>query len=130
MPAGTGATAAAESRADTTVPGLAIDFDALEGLEQKARTSDARVQELEAMLAGRMSRDAGLSSLKGELIDVRASATRLSDDLAKERSRRRKLGATVRALEAANQSGESVGPWIEELLELLSEGASIPPPMR
>jgi hypothetical protein len=70
---------------------------------------------------------AGLTALKGELIDTRADAARLSDDLVKERTRRRKLVFTVRALQAATESGEAPGPWIEELITLLNEGASLPP---
>ena len=69
-----------------------------------------------------------ISTLKGELIDVRANAARLSDDLAKERARRRKMAVTVRALQAAADSGEAPGPWIEELVSVINEGGSSLPP--
>jgi hypothetical protein len=46
---------------------------------------------------------------------------RIADELANERDRRTKLVAAVRALQAATQSGEPTTPWIEELVELVSE---------
>jgi DNA repair exonuclease SbcCD ATPase subunit len=46
---------------------------------------------------------------------------RIPDELANERDRRTKLVAAVRALQAATQSGEPTTPWIEELVELVSE---------
>jgi|GEM_PF-6599868 len=46
---------------------------------------------------------------------------RIADELAQERDRRTKLVAAVRALQAATQSGEPTTPWIEELVELVSE---------
>jgi hypothetical protein len=102
-----------------------------EALERRAAESERRVQELEAMLAGRMApRDTGLAALKGELVDVRANAARVADDLAKERARRRKLAVTVRAMQAAAESGENTAPWLDELIGILNEGASIPPPAR
>jgi chromosome segregation ATPase len=57
----------------------------------------------------------------------RTEAGRLVEDLAKERARRRKLAVTVRALQAASESGEAVGPWIEDLVDILAEGGSLPP---
>jgi hypothetical protein len=118
----------AEVSEELTVPGTSLGFEAVEALEKKLQVSEARVQELEAALAGRASREVGVSTLKGELIDVRASAARVADDLAKERARRRKIGVTVRALQAASESGEDVAPWVEEVLAILAEGATIPPP--
>jgi len=50
-----------------------------------------------------------------------ASGGRIADELAQERDRRTKLVAAVRALQAATQSGEPTKPWIEELVELVSE---------
>jgi len=66
-------------------------------------------------------------ALRSDSIEPPADAARLTDELAKERSRRRKLGVTVRALQAASESGEPTGPWIQELLQILAEGASLPP---
>lgn len=57
--------------------------------------------------------------------DAKASAApsgrRIADELAHEKERRTKLVAAVRALQAATQSGEPTKPWIEELVELVSE---------
>ena len=50
-----------------------------------------------------------------------ASSARIAEELAQERDRRTKLVAAVRALQAATQSGEPTKPWIEELVELVSE---------
>lgn len=50
-----------------------------------------------------------------------AASGRIADELAQERERRTKLVAAVRALQAATQSGEPTKPWIEELVELVSE---------
>jgi chromosome segregation ATPase len=116
---------------EPTVPGLPILLEAPAGWEQQQVAAQARIDELQAQLAGRIRmsmRDTGLSALKGELIDVRASAARLADDLAKERSRRRKFAVTVRAMQAAAESGESPVPWIDELVSLLNDGATLPPP--
>ncbi|HEX7478292.1 MAG TPA: hypothetical protein VF331_10835 [Polyangiales bacterium] len=116
---------------EPTVPGLPILLEAPAGWEQQQAAAQARIDELQAQLAGRIRmsmRDTGLSALKGELIDVRASAARLADDLAKERSRRRKFAVTVRAMQAAAESGESPVPWIDELVSLLNDGATLPPP--
>lgn len=114
---------------EPTMPGVALPIEALDAIERKLEASEHRVQELEAMVAGRMAaRDPQLSTLKGELIDVRANATRLADDLAKERTRRRKLGVTVRALQAASESGEDAAPWLEEIIALINESATVPPP--
>ncbi|MEY4581403.1 MAG: hypothetical protein RL701_6106, partial [Pseudomonadota bacterium] len=57
----------------------------------------------------------------------RTEAGKLVEDLAKERARRRKLAVTVRALQAASESGEAVGPWIDDLVDILAEGGSLPP---
>jgi hypothetical protein len=98
-------------------------------LPEQLRLSQLRCAQLEAALAARPhpTRDEALATLKGELIDTRADATRLSDDLARERHRRRRLSVTARALQAASESGEAPGPWIEELIVILNEGASMPP---
>lgn len=126
-----------------TPPGIDIDPDTLSALDEQLRQKDGKIEELEAALAAERqarvaspeaerearaaARDASVATLKGELIDVRANATRLSDDLTKERTRRRKMAVTVRALQAASESGEAPGPWIEELIALINEGTSIPP---
>jgi len=117
-----------ESQADSTAPGIHVDVAAAV-YHEKLQASEARVVELEAALAARHaeSRDAALSTLKGELIDTRADAARLSDDLVRERTRRRRIVFTVRALQAAMDSGEAPGPWIDELIALLNEGVSVPP---
>jgi hypothetical protein len=123
--------------------GLHIDPDTLSALDEQLRQKDGKIEELEAALAAERqarvaspeaerearaaARDVNVATLKGELIDVRANATRLSDDLTKERTRRRKMAVTVRALQAASESGEAPGPWIEELIALINEGTSIPP---
>lgn len=121
--------ARSELTEEPTMPGIAAPSADLDALERRLEASERRVQELEAMLAGRMTaRDPQLSTLKGELIDVRANATRLADDLSKERARRRKLAVTVRALQAASESGEDPAPWLEELIALINEGATVPPP--
>jgi hypothetical protein len=104
----------------------AAGADIMAALEEKLRASETRSAELEAALAAR-TREAGLHALKGELIDTRADAARLSDDLIRERTRRRRLVVTVRALQAAFESGEAPAPWLEELLAILNEGASVPP---
>jgi hypothetical protein len=98
-------------------------------LAEQLRLSQLRCAQLEAALTARSAsaRDEALATLKGELIDTRADATRLSDDLTRERHRRRRLSVTVRALQAASESGEAAGPWIEELVAILNEGASLPP---
>ncbi len=144
--------AGSEVTEESTVPAMVIPPDALDAIERKLGVSERRIQELEAQLAARprdssspasapdflardsklsadfgTARDPKLSALKGELIDVRANATRLADDLTKERARRRKLAVTVRALQAATESGESPAPWIEDLLSILAEGATVPP---
>ena len=62
-----------------------------------------------------------------DVASARSEATRLTEELARERTRRRRLGATVRALQAASETGEATAPWIQELLTILSEGASLPP---
>lgn len=125
---GEGVGEAPEMTEESTIPGLPIALDAAAGSEELLRAAQARIEELQAQLAGRMSsRDSGVSALKGELIDVRASAARMADDLAKERSRRRKFAVTVRAMQAAAESGESPVPWVEELIALLNDGASLPP---
>ncbi|HEX4353585.1 MAG TPA: hypothetical protein VHZ95_11730 [Polyangiales bacterium] len=111
---------------ETTAPGTQHDPEVIASLEEKLRASEVRCAELEATLAAR-PRDASYTALKGELIDTRADAARLSDDLVKERTRRRRLVVTARALQAAFESGEAAGPWIEELIMLLNEGASVPP---
>jgi chromosome segregation ATPase len=109
-----------------------LDQDLVSALEEQLRARELRIQELESALNERerperaASRE--LSTLKGELIDVRANAARLSDDLAKERARRRKMAVTVRALQAATDSGEAPGPWIEELVAVVNEGGSSLPP--
>jgi chromosome segregation ATPase len=124
-------------------PGIDIDPDTLSALDEQLRQKDAKLEELEAALAAERqaraaspaaerearaaARDTSVATLKGELIDVRANATRLSDDLTKERTRRRKMAVTVRALQAASESGEAPGPWIEELIALITEGTSMPP---
>jgi hypothetical protein len=114
---------------DATAPGGLLDPAAVEKLEQALRASEVRCAELEAALAARSPavRDGTISTLKGELIDTRADAARLSDDLQRERARRRRLVVTVRALQAALESGEAAGPWIDELIAALNEGASVPP---
>ncbi len=128
-----------EGSDETTLPGMEMDADAMNQLEEQIRAKELRIEELEASLrvaqqnelAARTASEErppkDVSTLKGELIDMRASATRLSDDLAKERSRRRKMAVTVRALQAALESGEAAGPWIEELVSLINEGLSNPP---
>ncbi|HKU41422.1 MAG TPA: hypothetical protein VJR89_24865 [Polyangiales bacterium] len=115
---------------------VTIDAEMLTALEEELRAKDLRIQELETALRElRSERDKpqrdvarDVSTLKGELIDVRANATRLSDELAKERARRRKMAVTVRALQAATESGEAPGPWIEELVSVINEGGSSLPP--
>jgi hypothetical protein len=111
---------------DATTPGTQYDAEVLAALEEKLRASETRCAELETALATR-TREVGLHALKGELIDTRADAARLSDDLIKERTRRRRLVVTVRALQAAFESGEAPGPWMEELVSILNEGSSVPP---
>jgi hypothetical protein len=111
---------------DATTPGTQYDAEVLAALEEKLRASETRCAELETALAAR-TREVGLHALKGELIDTRADAARLSDDLIKERTRRRRLVVTVRALQAAFESGEAPGPWMEELVSILNEGSSVPP---
>jgi hypothetical protein len=120
---------AEDGQADSTAPGTQFDAAAAVAFDDKLRASESRIAELEAALSASsgQAREGGLSVLKGELIDTRADAARLSDDLVKERTRRRKLVFTVRALQAASESGEAPGPWIEELIALLNEGASVPP---
>jgi hypothetical protein len=122
----TGMAQAEAELGESTAPGTQYDAEVLAALEEKLRASESRVADLEATLAAR-AREAGLSALKGELIDTRADAARLSDDLIKERTRRRRLVVTARALQAAFESGEAPGPWIDELIALLNEGASVPP---
>ena len=124
----TGLADSAEVRNDSG-PGSASDLLARAELEQQLSGALARMSQLEAALAAAQTqaREPGVTTLKGELIDTRADAARLSDDLQKERVRRRKLVFTVRALQAATESGEAPGPWIEELIMLLNEGASMPP---
>jgi hypothetical protein len=112
--------------ADATTPGTHCGTEVVAALEEKLRASESRCGELEAALAAR-TREAGLHALKGELIDTRVDAARLSDDLIRERTRRRRLVVTVRALQAAFESGEAPAPWLEELLSILNEGASVPP---
>jgi hypothetical protein len=116
-----------DSPSDTTAPGTQFDVPA--AVYDKLRASEGRVAELEAALAARNAetRDATISTLKGELFDTRADAARLSDDLVRERTRRRRIVFTVRALQAASESGEAPGPWIDELIALLNEGVSVPP---
>jgi hypothetical protein len=120
---------AEDGQADTTAPGTQFDAAAAAALDDKLRANESRIAELESALSATsgQAREGGLSVLKGELIDTRADAARLSDDLVKERTRRRKLVFTVRALQAASESGEAPGPWIEELIALLNGGASLPP---
>lgn len=124
---------------EATTRKIVIDQETLSALDEQIRQKDTRIEELENALAAERQarvaastvspadREARVATLKGELIDVRANATRLSDDLTRERTRRRKMAVTVRALQAASESGESLGPWIEELLALINEGASLPP---
>jgi hypothetical protein len=99
------------------------------GLVEQLRASQTRVTQLETALADRAARTAAgsVATLKGELIDTRVDAARLSDDLSRERTRRRRLAVTVRALQAASESGEAIVPWIDELMRILNEGASLPP---
>ena len=107
---------------DSSAP---VDPKVVATLEEELRIRAARIEQLEAKLTA--PRDVNVTTLKGELIDVRANAARLQDDLAKERSRRRKIAVTVRALQAATDSGEAPGPWIDELVAVVNEGASLPP---
>jgi chromosome segregation ATPase len=125
---------------------IIIDLETLSALDEQIRQKDLKIEELEGTLAAEqkariaaqsvspaerdarvVARDTSVATLKGELIDVRANATRLSDDLTRERTRRRKMAVTLRALQAASESGESLGPWIEELMSLINEGSSLPP---
>jgi hypothetical protein len=134
------------SEAGDTARKIIVDMETLSALDEQIRQKDLKIEELEAALAAEqkariaaqsmspaerdarvIARDQSVATLKGELIDVRANATRLSDDLTRERARRRKMAVTVRALQAASESGESLGPWIEELLSLINEGTSLPP---
>jgi chromosome segregation ATPase len=99
-------------------------------LLDQLRKGEEQIQQLEATLAAWRSgaaRDGAIAAIKGELIDTRADAARLSDELTRERTRRRKLAVTVRALQAASESGESVAPWVEELVRIVNEGASLAP---
>jgi chromosome segregation ATPase len=99
-------------------------------MPEQLRKAEEQIQQLEATLAAWRSgaaRDGAIAAIKGELIDTRTDAARLSDDLTRERARRRKLAVTVRALQAAHESGESVAPWVDELARLVTEGASLPP---
>ncbi|HET6333168.1 MAG TPA: hypothetical protein VFG30_08145 [Polyangiales bacterium] len=123
---------------------ILIDPETLSAMDEQLRQKDTKIEELEAALAAERqarvaaspegrearaaARDTSVATLKGELIDIRANATRLSDDLTRERVRRRKMAVTVRALQAATESGEAPGPWIEELISLINEGASSLPP--
>lgn len=122
--------------ARATVSGLPIadpppiDPEVFHQLEEKLRAREGKIADLETSLSAARAvvREANVSALKGELIDVRANATRLSDELSKERARRRKMGVTVRALQAAVDSGEAFAPWVDELIALINEGASSMPP--
>jgi chromosome segregation ATPase len=127
-----------------TPPRILIDPETLNAMDEQLKQKDTKIEELEAALAAERqarvaaspaerearatARDTSVATLKGELIDVRANATRLSDDLTRERARRRKIAVTARALQAATESGEAPGPWIEELLSLINEGLSSLPP--
>lgn len=135
--------ASGEARLGGRPTRILIDSETLSAMDEQLRQKDTRIEELEAMLAAEKqarqsspadrearaaARDVNVATLKGELIDVRQNATRLSDDLTKERTRRRKMAVTVRALQAATESGEAPGPWIEELMALINEGSfSLPP---
>jgi hypothetical protein len=111
--------------------GEASMFDGvtMASLVEQLRASQNRVTQLETALADRAARTAATSvtTLKGELIDTRVDAARLADDLSRERTRRRRLAVTVRALQAASESGEAISPWIDELMRIVNEGASLPP---
>lgn len=102
-----------------------FDGATMANLVEQLRVSQGRVAQLEAAVAQQNSR--ANAALKGELIDTRVDAARLADDLSRERTRRRKLAVTVRALQAASESGEAIAPWIDELMRILNEGVSIPP---
>lgn len=106
------------------------DAPSAASLPEQLRKAEEQIQQLEATLAAWRSgaaRDGAIAAIKGELIDTRADASRLSDDLTRERARRRKLAVTARALQAAHESGESVAPWVDELVRIVNEGASLPP---
>jgi chromosome segregation ATPase len=111
-------------RSDTTEPGTVFEGVSDAPLVEQLRQRERQVAELEAALAryGQSPSTVGLAQP-----GARTETMRLTDELARERTRRKRLGATVRALQAASEAGEPTAPWIQELASILTEGASLPP---
>jgi chromosome segregation ATPase len=109
---------------EATEPGTAYGAANDPSLVEQLRVRERQVAELEAALAryGQSPSTVGLAAP-----GARTEVMRLTDELARERTRRRRLGVTVRALQAASETGEAIDPWIQELVTILSEGVSLRP---